>query len=303
MQKLNPNAIPYNPATATATTVPLFPHHPPSPIFLQTCFYYHPSPYVPPTPNTYSHNFHCYVPRPPLPHLLSQSDLQESDRLGGLDDQTTPMVSFSARCFARGPRRLNRSSQKGSCSRFFWIPKVSSSERKSFAVVAPPPDFEFKEAAAGKTTVMLKNIPNKFSKQEILDLLDEHCRRENSKILEEGSAADSQLSEFDFLYLPMDFLSGSNLGYAFVNFTSTVAASRLHREMHKKPWNVYGSRKVSEVTHAKIQGSEGLLKHFKSSIFACCSPEYLPVYFYPSRDGFRRTKERLVGKLVYQQAP
>ncbi|PKU59207.1 Protein terminal ear1 [Dendrobium catenatum] len=150
---------------------------------------------------------------------------------------------------------------------------------------------------------MLKNIPNKFSKQEILDLLDEHCRRENSKILEEGSAADSQLSEFDFLYLPMDFLSGSNLGYAFVNFTSTVAASRLHREMHKKPWNVYGSRKVSEVTHAKIQGSEGLLKHFKSSIFACCSPEYLPVYFYPSRDGFRRTKERLVGKLVYQQAP
>ncbi|KAH0456548.1 hypothetical protein IEQ34_014455 [Dendrobium chrysotoxum] len=294
MQKLNPNALPFNPASATAATVPLIPHHPPSPIFLQTCFFY-PSPYVPPTPNTYSHNFHCYVPRSPLPHPSSQS-LQESDRLGGLDDQTTPIVSVSARCFARGPRRLNRSSQKGSCSRFFWIPKVSSSERTSLAVVAPPLDFEFKEAAAGKTTVMLKNIPNKFSKQEILDLLDEHCRKENLKILEEGSAADTQLSEFDFLYLPMDFLSGSNLGYAFVNFTSTVAASRLHREMHKKPWNVYGSRKVSE-------GSDGLLKHFKSSIFACCSAEYLPVYFYPSRDGFRRTKERLVGKLVYQQAP
>ncbi|KAK8969276.1 Protein MEI2-like 6 [Platanthera guangdongensis] len=158
----------------------------------------------------------------------------------------------------------------------------------------PAPDDEL-NSGSWKTTVMLKNIPNKFSKLQLLDLLDEHCRKENTKAADDSSTP----SEFDFFYLPMDFQSGSNLGYAFVNFTSVAAARKLHGELHHKPWNAYGSRKVCEVTQAKIQGSDGLLKHFKASIFTCSSESYLPVFFNPSRDGFRHTQERLVGKLVY----
>ncbi|KAK8940401.1 hypothetical protein KSP39_PZI009695 [Platanthera zijinensis] len=156
------------------------------------------------------------------------------------------------------------------------------------------PDDEL-NSGSWKTTVMVKNIPNKFSKLQLLDLLDEHCRKENIKLLQqqnsEAAADDSST--------PSEFESGSNLGYAFVNFTSVAAARKLHRELHHKPWNAYGSRKVCEVTQAKIQGSDGLLKHFKASIFTCSSESYLPVFFNPSRDGFRHTEERLVGKLVY----
>ncbi|PKA64192.1 Protein terminal ear1 like [Apostasia shenzhenica] len=150
---------------------------------------------------------------------------------------------------------------------------------------------------------MIKNIPNKFSKKQLLELLDSHCFRENQKIQElVASPAEKTLSsEFDFLYLPMDFTSGNNLGYAFVNFSTAEAARRLHRELHSKPWNSFGSRKVCEITYAKIQGLARLLRHFRSSIFTCSSADYLPVFFKPSRDGVRRPSGQLIGTLVDRQ--
>ena len=48
---------------------------------------------------------------------------------------------------------------------------------------------------------MLRNLPNNYTRDMFLSLLDE-----------EG------LSElYDFVYLPMDFCRDANLGYAFVN--------------------------------------------------------------------------------------
>ena len=49
--------------------------------------------------------------------------------------------------------------------------------------------------------MMLRNLPNNYTRDMFLSLLDE-----------EG------LSElYDFVYLPMDFCRDANLGYAFVN--------------------------------------------------------------------------------------
>lgn len=45
----------------------------------------------------------------------------------------------------------------------------------------------------------------------------------------------------------------ANLGYAFVNFTSHVAAVRFHRYYHNRAWNVKLNNKVCEITCAKIQ--------------------------------------------------
>lgn len=47
--------------------------------------------------------------------------------------------------------------------------------------------------------------------------------------------------------------TGSNLGYAFVNFTSAAGAWRLHRAFHRMKWSIMGSKKVCEVTYARIQ--------------------------------------------------
>ncbi|KAH7659628.1 Mei2-like C-terminal RNA recognition motif-containing protein, partial [Dioscorea alata] len=149
---------------------------------------------------------------------------------------------------------------------------------------------------------MMKNLPNKLLRNKLLEMLDEHCFQVNQRIKEDGGDGhDSILSEFDFLYLPMDFDSGSNLGYAFVNFTSAAAARRLYRAYQNKAWDtVLGSRKICEVTYARIQGLLPLQKRFKNSIFICDSDDYLPVYFTPSRNGDRhcQTEEHFIGRRV-----
>jgi hypothetical protein len=55
-----------------------------------------------------------------------------------------------------------------------------------------------------KTTVMLRNIPNKYTRSMLLD-----------RILACGFGGT-----FDFLYLPIDVRNLCNMGYAFVNFIS-----------------------------------------------------------------------------------
>ncbi|KAK6971401.1 RNA recognition motif 2-domain-containing protein [Favolaschia claudopus] len=52
-----------------------------------------------------------------------------------------------------------------------------------------------------RTTVMIKNIPNRISDKELMAHIDNVCPR-----------------KIDFLYLRMDFRTGRNAGYAFVNF-------------------------------------------------------------------------------------
>jgi len=59
-----------------------------------------------------------------------------------------------------------------------------------------------------RTTLMLKNLPSCFTRDSLIASLD-------SKGLE---------GHYDFLYLPIDFLSGAALGYAFVNFSTNEGA-------------------------------------------------------------------------------
>jgi hypothetical protein len=57
---------------------------------------------------------------------------------------------------------------------------------------------------SSRTTVMVRNIPNNYTGEMLLELIDS-----------EGFA-----SSYDFLYLPMDFGRQANLGYAFVNLVN-----------------------------------------------------------------------------------
>ncbi|RZC54136.1 hypothetical protein C5167_012989 [Papaver somniferum] len=95
------------------------------------------------------------------------------------------------------------------------------------------------------------------------------------------------LSEYDFLYLPIDFERKGNYGYAFLNFTTPVAAMRFYNAFNNFSWkdSIYESSKVCKICAARIQGKDELVKRFKNSYFECDTDEFLPVSFYPPRNG------------------
>ncbi|CAO2172462.1 unnamed protein product [Urochloa humidicola] len=147
-----------------------------------------------------------------------------------------------------------------------------------------------------RTTVMIRNIPNKYrplgrSQKLLLNMLDNHCIQANERIAASGEEGEGQpFSSYDFVYLPIDFNNKCNVGYGFVNLTTPEAAVRLYKAFHKQPWEVYNSRKICQVTYARVQGLEALKDHFKNSKFPCDSDEYLPVAFSPPRDGNQLTE-------------
>eukprot|EP00257_Ricinus_communis_P014473 XP_015572152.1 protein terminal ear1 [Ricinus communis] len=120
----------------------------------------------------------------------------------------------------------------------------------------------------------------------LLNMLDNHCIHCNEQIIAEGGGGDDQpLSSYDFVYLPIDFNNKCNVGYGFVNMTSSQATLRLYKAFHHQHWEVFNSRKICEVTYARVQGLEALREHFKNSKFPCEMDHYLPVVFSPPRDG------------------
>ncbi|XP_020600276.1 protein MEI2-like 6 [Phalaenopsis equestris] len=270
-------------------------------IFIHPSLIYYQSPSISVFPN-----FSYYIPPSKCfiePEATALPRVGDGELGGVVEKQRVSELSLrtvsSSRFAIRGMRGIRHGNQLMKRSYKQWVRKSASLDDNSpqetnFCL---PDDLHFTDEM--KSTVMIKNVPNKISRKQLLDLLDQHCRNENMKNTEED--ADTALSEFDFLYLPMDFISGNNLGYAFVNFTTPAAATKFYQDVHLKPWNdTFGSRKICEITHAKIQGLEELVKHFRRSIFTCSSSEYLPVYFHPSRDGSRDSPEHLIGKLLHR---
>ncbi|EOA25625.1 hypothetical protein CARUB_v10018978mg [Capsella rubella] len=138
-----------------------------------------------------------------------------------------------------------------------------------------------------RTTLMIKNIPNKYSQKLLLDMLDKHCIHINEAIAGEHP---EPFSSYDFVYLPMDFNNKCNVGYGFVNMTTPEAAWRFYKAFHLQHWEVFNSRKICQITYARVQCLEDLKEHFKSSKFPCEAEVYLPVVFWPPRDGKQLTE-------------
>ncbi|KAK1304476.1 hypothetical protein QJS10_CPB11g01188 [Acorus calamus] len=161
--------------------------------------------------------------------------------------------------------------------------------------------FEFgptHEQEEQRTTVMIKNIPNKYSREMFIKFLDDHCKEVNDKAKLENPSEPS-ISAYDFLYLPMDFRNKCNLGYAFVNFTTPNGASKLYNTYENYAWRKFMSKKVCRICYARIQGKEALELHFKKSTFRCDSDEFLPIVFESARDGSCCDHSfRTIGRLV-----
>ncbi|BGP42070.1 hypothetical protein JCM10449v2_006072 [Rhodotorula kratochvilovae] len=99
-----------------------------------------------------------------------------------------------------------------------------------------------------RTTVMIKNIPNKLKDVEVMDFIEEVVGR-----------------AFDFFYLRCDYSNDCNVGYGFCNFTSTAALLAFAKARLGTRWNRCGSDKLVVISYANIQGKASLVSHFRNS--------------------------------------
>ncbi|KAF6166860.1 hypothetical protein GIB67_026639 [Kingdonia uniflora] len=117
-------------------------------------------------------------------------------------------------------------------------------------------EYDDETEVHGRTSAMIKNIPTKLSRTKLIELLDIHCGNENKRVDEQYLGLEScqeEIHKFDFVYLPINFRTGLNLGYAFVNFTRFVEAVRFFRCFQNFGWKSFDSRKVCEMKLARVQ--------------------------------------------------
>ncbi|KAI0365617.1 hypothetical protein BV20DRAFT_721398 [Pilatotrama ljubarskyi] len=114
-----------------------------------------------------------------------------------------------------------------------------------------------------RTTVMIKNIPNKMSDKDLFNFINRVCPR-----------------RFDFMYLRMDFQNGCNVGYAFVNFITVQDLLHFAKTQLGVKWNMYSSEKVLQMCYATYQGKESLVEKFKNSCIMDEREAWRPKIFY-----------------------
>ncbi|XP_042494400.1 protein MEI2-like 5 isoform X1 [Macadamia integrifolia] len=114
-----------------------------------------------------------------------------------------------------------------------------------------------------RTTLMIKNIPNKYTSKMLLAAIDEHHR-----------------GTYDFLYLPIDFKNKCNVGYAFINMVSPSLIIPFYEAFNGKKWEKFNSEKVASLAYARIQGKTALVTHFQNSSLMNEDKRCRPILFH-----------------------
>ncbi|CAA0836958.1 Protein MEI2-like 1 [Striga hermonthica] len=124
-----------------------------------------------------------------------------------------------------------------------------------------------------RTTLMLKNIPNKYTSKMLLAAIDERHR-----------------GTYDFIYLPIDFKATlcisfvcqnkCNVGYAFINMTDPSLIVPFYQTFNGKKWEKFNSEKVASLAYARIQGKNALIAHFQNSSLMNEDKRCRPILFH-----------------------
>ncbi|CAE7871009.1 ML4, partial [Symbiodinium necroappetens] len=121
---------------------------------------------------------------------------------------------------------------------------TASSSSDSSGAQAVPGD-------SGYTTVMLRNIPNKYTREMLVKQLNQDFK-----------------SRFDFVYLPIDFKNKCNVGYGFINFRTSAACDEFIAKYDgvdvRKCLPGLNSKKVAGVTPARVQGLEENVRRLRT---------------------------------------
>lgn len=116
-----------------------------------------------------------------------------------------------------------------------------------------------------RTTVMVRNIPNRYTREGLLEDIQEFR------------------GTFDFFYLPMDLSAHSNVGYAFINFASSQELIAFYTKFHKQKWKRHKSQKICEIAFGRLQGKKELISQFRERNNRATIPkDYQPICFHTS---------------------
>jgi len=122
------------------------------------------------------------------------------------------------------------------------------------------------QADSTRTTVMLRNLPNDFSREMLLELLDK-----------KGFAGS-----YDFVYYPFDFQRWAGFGYAFLNLVDAAAAMRVRQALQGfSSWQL-PSRKVLDVCWGNpLQGLAACVERYRNSpvMHEAVPDEFRPAIF------------------------
>ncbi len=78
-----------------------------------------------------------------------------------------------------------------------------------------------------RTTIMIRNIPNKYSLNIFVEELDKEFK-----------------NKYDVFYLPIDYQNKCNLGFAFINFVDPMHIIFFYDLYRGKKWKKFKSEKV-----------------------------------------------------------
>lgn len=100
---------------------------------------------------------------------------------------------------------------------------------------------------------------------------------------------------YDFVYLRIDFKSGCNVGYAFINFSDVHGMISLIDRIERRSWIGFRSSKAAEISYATIQGREALVQKFRNSSVMQETPFCRPRLFFTYADAEVMTQLRNTG--------
>eukprot|EP00397_Hematodinium_sp_SG-2012_P051919 GEMP01061115.1.p1 GENE.GEMP01061115.1~~GEMP01061115.1.p1 ORF type:complete len:392 (-),score=82.48 GEMP01061115.1:67-1242(-) len=99
------------------------------------------------------------------------------------------------------------------------------------------------------TTIMLRNIPNRYTQEMLFDEF----------------RANGILNSIDFFYLPMDVETRCNMGYCFLNLVSETAVEKFVNMFHNIKLDQISSGKICQVSRAKVQGKDANIEQYRNS--------------------------------------
>eukprot|EP00747_Dinoflagellata_sp_TGD_P209923 gnl/TRDRNA2_/TRDRNA2_83289_c0_seq2.p1 gnl/TRDRNA2_/TRDRNA2_83289_c0~~gnl/TRDRNA2_/TRDRNA2_83289_c0_seq2.p1 ORF type:complete len:413 (+),score=71.15 gnl/TRDRNA2_/TRDRNA2_83289_c0_seq2:102-1340(+) len=167
---------------------------------------------------------------------MDKSRKHKQSRGGHVEAQRLPDVSTVSAV-------LHGATLTASMSRDQGYPSSAGHVDPGPAELEPVPAEDESSHDGPRTTVMLRNLPNEYSRCMLLELLD----------------SEGFFGHYDFVYLPIDFTSRTNFGYAFINLVASAQAERF--KSFFQGFNRWSTPcdKVADVTWSSTH--QGLAEH------------------------------------------
>ncbi|KAI8186821.1 Meiosis protein mei2 [Colletotrichum sp. SAR 10_70] len=184
--------------------------------------------------------------------------------------------AFQALAMSKNPTQIVRSSRlkHENASRVNRSPYYNVTSHHNHVDVN-----RIREGTDVRTTIMLRNIPNKVDQAMLKRIVDE-----------------SSWGKYDFMYLRIDFANDCNVGYAFINFVDPLDIVDFVNTRGNQRWNCFKSDKVAEISYASessrlwvamsnpaanqtreaIQGKDCLVQKFRNSSVMLEAAHYRP---------------------------